>query len=286
MSCNNVDRTEPKTFEEREMELKDYSEEERNKILWATIINDMNKEQVHTYRLILCQFIVMIVTMAFPILSIAQTDTLTVKINKPRYYKGLSLTLLHKTAYHPMVGTSVFLKAEYKNRKDIIAIGTANCEPDLNSYYLWQGFIFKIPYPTEKSNTDHLTLLISREKTKKVEKIFSQENLQLAYQKLKQEMNIAENQPGNSSGIQIRSESISLNLEYQHGKVHHRYDWQEFISEQIQVSGQMLKQGHYDYGFNFRLLKSDNGEIVIYSGPIDKNEEGVSSSLKFLIDQK
>lgn len=225
-------------------------------------------------------------TMAFPIISFAQTDTLRVKVNKPLYYKGLSLTLLHKTEYHPMVGTSAFLKAEYKNRKAIIAVGIATCEPDLNSYYIWQGFIFKIPYPIEKNNTNQLNLLISREKKTTVENIFDQENLHLAYQKLKQEMNIAENQPGSASGYQFKPDSISLSLEYRHGKVHHKYDWQDFIAEYIQVTGQVLKQGNYDYGFRFRLLKSDNGEIIIYSSPINKNEEGVSSSLRILIDQK
>lgn len=252
----------------------------------ATIKNDMNREALYTDRLILRRYVVMMVVMIFPIILIAQTDTLTLEINKRHYYKGLSLTLIHKTEFNPMVGTSAFLEAEFKNRKDIIGIGIAACEPDLNSNYQWQGFIFKIPYPIETNYTNRLTLLISREKTTRVEKTFSQEYLHLAYERLKQEMNIAENQLGNVSGNKIESESILLNLEYRHGKVHHTYAWQEFIAEQIQVSGQMLKQGQYNYGFNFRLLKSDNGEIIIYSGPIGKNEEGVNSSLKFLIDQK
>ena len=223
--------------------------------------------------------------MALPIILFAKTDKILLKLNEPYNHKGLSLTLLHRTEYNPMVGTSAFLKVKYKEREDIIVIGLAACEPDLDAICQWQGYRLKIPFPIENKSTNSLTLVISKEKGTSVEKVFSQENLQKAYNKLKQEMNIVENQPGNVSGVNVKSESMSLYLEYRQGKVHHVYDWQEFIVEQIQVRGEMLKQGHYIYGFTYSLLKSDNGEIKIYSGAIDKNEEGSVASLNFLLDK-
>lgn len=223
--------------------------------------------------------------MALPIISFAKSDKILIKLNEPYNYKGLSLTLLHRTEYNPMVGTSAFLRVKYKEREDIIVIGLAACEPDLDAICQWQGYLLKLPYPIENKSTNSLALVISKEKGTSVEKVFSQKNLQKAYDRLKQEMNIAENQPGNVSGVKIKSDSMSLFLEYRHGKVHHVYDWQEFIVEQIQVRGEMLKQGHYNYGFTYSLLKSENGEIKIYSGAIDKNEEGSVTSLNFLLEK-
>lgn len=245
----------------------------------------MNKEQRYTNKLVWCRHALMIALLALPIFLFAETDKIVLKLNEPFKYKGLTLTLLDKTEYNPMVGTSAFLKANYKDREDIIGIGLAACEPDLDAICQWQGFHLKLPYPIENYSTNSLTLVISKEKGTSVEKVFNQENLQKAYNRLKQEMNIVENQPGNVSGVKVKSESMSLFLEYQHGKVRHVYDWQEFIVEEIQVNGEMFKQGHYSYGFTYRLLKSDNGEIIIYSGAIDKNEKGVVASLNFLLDK-
>lgn len=113
------------------------------------------------------QFACLLALMVLPFISIARTDTLKLGLNKPVHYQGLLLTLLHKTEYHPMTGFSAYIQVEYDSRKAIIAVGIATCEPDLEAYYLWQGYTFKIPYPIEKNDPKHLNLVLNRAKKNK-----------------------------------------------------------------------------------------------------------------------
>jgi hypothetical protein len=198
------------------------------------------------------------------------------QINEPIRIDGLTVELLHLNAYQPMTGTSSVLQVEYKGRKDIILIGLATCE-GVEEPYHWQGYTFRLIDP-ETATKEKLQVEIILKELTEVKDIFIQNNLNAAFEKMKDLMSVQEMEFGNRQMNLLKTENELINASCHIGRNHNYREWEQKFVEHIDIIGQTNGTGYH-----FSFMKDKDGRILIKSSPTEESKYGINYSLNWLL---